>query len=126
MALYQSEICRDKSYIRFDRYYTLYHLWVNISTNGNLKIGITDYAQRFLKEKACLIELNREIGSEVEAETVFGAIYGGPYANQYSGYECVVLDLFSPISGQIIAVNQAILDKPHIVNDDCYVQGWAS
>jgi len=113
--------------VDFDRYYTKDHLWVKVTPEGNLRIGVTDYAQKFLKKKAALIEFmkNHTIGDEVEEGEVFCVLYGGLYADPETlQYECMAFDMFAPVKGAMIAVNEAIMDNPQLVNADCYDKGW--
>ncbi len=128
VALQQTVECRGKQVcIDFDRSYTTKHLWSKATPEGNLKIGVTDYAQKFLKKKVALIEFmkNYTIDDEIEKDEIFCVIYGRIYADpKTSRYECMAFDMFAPVKGTIIEVNQAIMDKPQLVNDDCYDKGW--
>jgi glycine cleavage system H protein len=75
-------------------------------------IGITDYAQSELGE-IVYVDITTE-GETVAKEEVFGTI------------EAVktVSDLFMPISGEVLEVNAALEDKPELVNEDAYGNGW--
>lgn len=91
--------------------YTKDHEWIRV--DGDLAtVGITDYAQGELGD-VVYVELPEE-GTEVSMNETFGSI------------EAVkaVADIFSPVSGEIVEVNEAILDAPEKVNQDAYGSGW--
>ncbi len=94
-----------------DLLYTEEHEWVSIE-NGLATVGITDYAQKELGD-IVYVELP-EAGSEVEATETFGTI------------EAVktVSDLFSPASGTVVEINEALEDHSELVNTDPYGDGW--
>jgi len=113
--------------IKNDRYYTRKHMWAKKSSEGNFKVGVTDYAQKFLREKVALIEItkNPTVGNEVEAGEVFGVMYGRLYANlDLMRCEYVSFNLTSPIDGRIVKVNSAVMDNPQLINSDPYEKGW--
>ena len=86
--------------------------WVRREEGGRVVIGVTDYAQQQLGD-VVFIELP-EVGSRLERETAFGVIESVK----------AVSDLFAPVSGEVVEVNQALVDAPETVNDDCYGEGW--
>lgn len=91
--------------------YTKDHEWVLI--NGDVAtIGITEFAQSELGD-IVFVEIET-IGETMEKEAVFGSI------------EAVktVSDLFMPISGEIISLNEALENNPELVNTDPYGEGW--
>ena len=92
-------------------YYTEDHEWADYK-NDEVTIGITDYAQSQLGD-VIFVELP-EVGDEISAGDSFGEI------------EAVktVSELYSPISGKIVAVNEALENSPEIVNSDPYGNGW--
>ena len=94
-----------------DLQYTKDHEWVKIE-NGIATIGITDYAQGELGD-IVFGELP-EVGKSFNAGDAFGTI------------EAVktVTDLFSPISGKIVAINEGLDNDPGKVNSDPYGDGW--
>lgn len=95
-----------------DLKYTREHEWVRDNGDGTVTIGITDFAQGELGD-IVFVELEPE-GSEFDQEEVFGTV------------EAVktVSELFAPISGEIVAVNELLEDDPEIVNNDPYGDGW--
>ena len=113
--------------IKKDRYYTRKHMWAKKISDRNFKIGITDYAQKFLKEKVALVEIskNATVGSRVEAGEIFGTVYGRLYANlDLMRCECVAFDLTAPLSGEIVEINSKVMDDPQIINISPYEKGW--
>lgn len=92
--------------------YTKSHEWVRLESDGSITVGITDHAQSLLGDMV-FVELP-EVGT-----------------NYASGEECAVVesvkaasDVYSPVSGEIIAVNDALPDAPETVNQDAYDSGW--
>lgn len=91
--------------------YTKDHEWVALE--GNIAtVGITDFAQGELGD-IVYVEVET-LDETLEAEAVFGTV------------EAVktVSDLFMPVSGTIVEVNEALLDAPEAVNEDPYGAGW--
>jgi len=91
--------------------YTKEHEWVLVE-DDLATVGITDYAQSELGD-VVFVELP-EIGDEVEAAESFGTI------------EAVktVSELFSPLTGTVVEVNELLADSPDLVNMDPYGEGW--
>ena len=117
----------EKIYVEHNRRYTKQHLWIKADSE-ELRIGITDYAQKALKKKAALVEFKKKTGDAVEEEEIFCVVYGEVYSDlayhKTLQYECMAFDVISPVKGRIVEVNQAVMDKPQLVNDDCYGRGW--
>ena len=91
--------------------YTRDHEWIRVE--GNVAyVGITDYAQSELGD-IVYVDVQTE-GETVEIEEVFGSI------------EAVktVSDLFMPVSGEVLEVNGALEEKPELINEDAYGEGW--
>ncbi|WP_075967051.1 glycine cleavage system protein GcvH [Parabacteroides massiliensis] len=94
-----------------DLKYTKDHEWIRV--DGNVAyVGITDYAQSELGE-IVFVDITTE-GEVVGKEEVFGTI------------EAVktVSDLFMPVGGEVIEMNAELEDKPELVNEDVYGNGW--
>ena len=91
--------------------YTKEHEWVSVE-NGVVTVGITDYAQSELGD-IVFVELP-EVGDEVEELESFGTI------------EAVktVSEMFSPATGTVDEINEALEDKPELINQDPYGEGW--
>jgi glycine cleavage system H protein len=94
-----------------DLKYTKDHEWVRIEGDTAV-VGVTDFAQSELGD-IVFVEIETE-GEELEAEEVFGSV------------EAVktVSDLFMPVSGEVIEVNQDLEASPEVVNEDPYGKGW--
>ena len=92
--------------------YTKDHEWLKMIDDKTAIIGITDFAQRELGD-IVFIDINT-VGKTLNAEEVFGTV------------EAVktVSDLFLPVQGKIVEVNNALSNKPELVNSDPYGQGW--
>ena len=91
--------------------YTKDHEWIRVE-GANAFIGITDFAQGELGD---IVYLEIEtVGETLAKEEVFGTI------------EAVktVSDLFMPVSGEILEMNEALNDAAELVNTDPYSQGW--
>ncbi len=91
--------------------YTKDHEWLKIE-GDQVTIGITDFAQSELGD-IVYVEVET-LDETLKAEAVFGTV------------EAVktVSDLFMPVSGEIIAINEDLEDTPETVNEDPYGKGW--
>ncbi len=85
--------------------------WIRVE-NGEVVIGITDYAQDSLSDIVYL-ELPDE-GDSFESGETFGVVESVKAAS----------DLFIPLSGTVTAVNEALVDTPELINDDPYGDAW--
>ena len=97
-----------------DRQYTKEHEWLKIQDpESNLAIvGITHYAQEQLGD-VVFIDMP-EIGSNLVHMEKMGEIESVK----------AVSDLFSPVSGEVIKTNSELLDRPELINEDPYNEGW--
>jgi glycine cleavage system H protein len=100
-----SEIPSDLKYART-------HEWARLEEDDTVTVGITDHAQELLGDLV-FVELP-EVGQEVDVEE-----------------QCVVVesvkaasDVYSPVTGEIIAVNNSLADTPELVNSSPYEDGW--
>lgn len=95
-----------------DLKYTKDHEWLKLTDNDTAIIGITDFAQSELGD-IVYIDINA-VEKDLNAEAVFGTI------------EAVktVSDLFMPVAGKIIEVNDLLNNNPDLVNKDPYGEGW--
>ncbi len=91
--------------------YTNDHEWIKLE-DGIATVGISEFAQGELGD-VVYVELP-EPGDTFEKGAAFGSI------------EAVkaVADLFCPISGEIVEINEALEDEPQVINDDPYGRGW--
>ena len=92
--------------------YTKSHEWLRTEEDGSITVGITDHAQGLLGDMV-FIELP-------EVSAVFT-----------TGDECAVIesvkaasDIYCPVAGEIIAINEELADAPEVVNQDAYGDGW--
>lgn len=95
-----------------DLRYTTEHEWLRKEDDGTVTIGITDHAQSALGDLV-YVELP-EIGMEV--------VTGGEMAVVESVK--AASDVYAPISGEVLAVNDALADDPEKINGDPYGDGW--
>lgn len=93
--------------------YTSEHEWVTaLTAEGTVRIGITDHAQDALGD-VVYVDLP-SVGDSLDAEETFGEIESTKS----------VSDLFAPISGEVVATNDALEDDPALINSDPYGEGW--
>ncbi len=91
--------------------YSKEHEWIKVESN-TVTIGITDYAQDSLGD-VVYVELPQEGTAMVKGET-FGVIESVK----------AVSDLYSPVSGAIVEVNDSIIDNPEVINEEPYGDAW--
>jgi glycine cleavage system H protein len=94
-----------------DRKYTKEHEWVRIDA-GVGAVGITDFAQKQLGD-VVFLELP-DPGKKLKAHERFGTVESVK----------AVSELFSPVGGEVVESNKALVDKPETVNADPYGAGW--
>jgi len=92
--------------------YTQEHEWICPEPGDKGKIGLTDYAQTQLGD-IVFLDLPAP-GTQVEQFKKIGEIESVK----------AVSDLFSPVSGQVLEINQTAIDEPKLVNEDPYGAGW--
>lgn len=95
-----------------DLKYTKEHEWIRLNDDDTATIGVTDFAQSELGD-IVFVELEFE-GFEFEKDEVFGTV------------EAVktVSELFAPVDGEIVEINEELEIEPELVNDDPYGDGW--
>ena len=92
--------------------YTKDHEWLDPQSEDSCKVGITDHAQDSLGD-VTFVELP-EIGSKFSCGDVFGVVESVKAAS----------DLFMPVSGEVLEINEALTDSPELVNHSPYGDGW--
>lgn len=92
--------------------YTSKHTWAQITPEGNIRVGVSDYAQKHLKGIARI--LTEPVGTEIKQMEPFGVAETWMF----------MFDLYAPVSGKIINVNEKLKNEPNLVNDDPYNEGW--
>lgn len=95
-----------------DLKYTSTHEWIAREAEDVLVIGITDHAQKLLGD-VVFIELPA-LGTHITAGKEFGVVESVKAAS----------DLYAPVTGEIIAINQALQSNPGLINQDAYQAGW--
>ena len=98
--------------VKDDRKYTKDHEWAK-TEGGEVLVGITAFAVDALGD-ITLVSLDVKPGDRVEANKAFGTIESVK----------TLSDLFAPISGKVTRINGALEEKPELVNDDCWGEGW--
>ena len=88
------------------------HEWARIEDSGQVTIGISDHAQALLGDLV-YVELPT-VGDDVTAGTAVAVVESVKAAS----------DVYSPVSGKVVAVNTALADKPETINEDAYGEGW--
>ena len=91
--------------------YSEEHEWVQVEGN-NVRIGITDFAQSELGD-IVFVELPEE-GDEIKADEPFGSVESVK----------TVSELYAPISGKVVSVNEDLDDSPEFVNESPYEKAW--
>ncbi|MFT6430827.1 MAG: glycine cleavage system H protein [Halopseudomonas sp.] len=92
--------------------YAASHEWTRLEADGTITVGITDHAQDLLGD-VVFVELP-EVGRQVNA-----------------GQECAVVesvkaasDIYAPVSGEVIAINETLTESPELVNSEPYAGAW--
>ena len=88
------------------------HEWLRKEEDGTITVGITDFAQAALGD-VVFIELP-EVGDEVEADQDIAVVESVKAAS----------DVYAPIAGKIVAINEELLDAPEKANEDPYGDAW--
>ena len=88
------------------------HEWARVEDNGTVTIGISDHAQSQLGDLV-YVELPTK-GDRVEAGNACAVVESVKAAS----------DVYSPVSGTIVSVNDALADKPETINEDAFGEGW--
>lgn len=95
-----------------DLKYTESHEWIQASDDGVITIGITDHAQAALGDLV-FVELP-EVGAELDAQDPCAVVESVKAAS----------DIYAPIAGSVVEVNEMLVDEPEKINDDPYADGW--
>lgn len=92
--------------------YTDNHEWIYINEHGEGVVGITDFAQEALGELMSVTF--PELGADVSMEDDVMSLESVKSAS----------DIYAPVSGEIIAINEDLEDEPELINDEPYDAGW--
>ena len=100
-----------KMSIPADLYYSKEHIWVKKEGN-QVKIGVTEFGQDELGD-IVFVELP-EVGEEVEIDEPFGSVESVK----------TVSELYAPVSGKIVALNEQLEENPEFINESPYEKAW--
>ncbi len=92
--------------------YSKEHEWVEVLGDNKVRVGITDYAQNSLGD-IVFVEIPSE-GDEVTANDTMGSVESVK----------AVSDVYCPLTGKIVEINESLEDAPELVNEDPYGKGW--
>ncbi len=93
--------------------YTTEHEWVRpLGDGGTVRVGITDYAQDALGD-VVYVDLP-EVGAAVDADAPVGEVESTKS----------VSEIYAPLTGTVVTVNEALADNPQLINEDPYGEGW--
>lgn len=95
-----------------DLKYTQSHEWVSREANGNVRIGITDHAQEALGDLV-FVELPA-VGDETDQGDSVAVVESVKAAS----------DIYAPVTGEVVAINEDLEDDPGLINNDPYGDGW--
>jgi glycine cleavage system H protein len=99
--------------IRENLYYWVEkHAWAQLEADGTVKIGITDVAQNLAK--GIVNATPKEVGRTVQKGKSAGTLESGKWVGPVT----------SPVTGEIVAVNETMKGKPSLINSDPYGEGW--
>ena len=88
------------------------HEWVRIEGDGKVTVGISDHAQGLLGDLV-YVELPA-VGDDVQAGNACAVVESVKAAS----------DVYAPVSGKVVAVNESLADKPETINEDAFGDGW--
>ena len=93
-------------------YYTREHEWAKVLEDGTVLMGITDYAQKKLHE-IVNVELP-EVGARVGQMEAFASVDSVKATSE----------IYAPVSGEVVEANEELIDRPELLNQDPYGEGW--
>lgn len=100
------------SHIPAELRYAPSHEWVRKEADGTLTIGISDHAQALLGDLV-FVE-TPEVGAQLDAGGACAVVESVKAAS----------DVYAPVAGEVVAVNEQLADSPELVNGDAYGDGW--
>ena len=92
--------------------YIASHEWLRLEDDGTITVGITDHAQDLLGD-VVFVELP-DVGDTIAVDDEISVVESVKAAS----------DVYAPISGEVVAINEALEDDPEIINSDPYGEGW--
>ena len=88
------------------------HEWARVEQDGRVTVGISDHAQALLGDLV-YVELP-DVGDRIEAGNACAVVESVKAAS----------DVYAPVTGTVVAVNEALSDKPETINEDAFGEGW--
>ena len=96
-----------------DRYYWVEkHAWVQLEADGTVRLGITDVAQHMAK--GIINATPKNVGRKVKKGKSAGTLESGKWVGPVT----------SPLTGEIVEINEAVTANPALINEDPYGKGW--
>ncbi|ALF60416.1 glycine cleavage system protein GcvH [Psychrobacter urativorans] len=92
--------------------YVASHEWLRLEDDGTITVGITEHAQDLLGD-VVYVELP-EVGANITVDEEIAVVESVKAAS----------DVYAPISGDVIAINENLEDNPEVINSDPYGEGW--
>lgn len=92
--------------------YTQSHEWVRVEDDGTLTVGISDHAQDALGDLV-FVEVP-DVGADLAAGDACAVVESVKAAS----------DVYAPVAGEVVAVNEELADAPEAINEDPYAKGW--
>jgi len=92
--------------------YTPKHTWAQITPEGNIRVGLSDYAAKHLKGIAHV--MTEPIGKNVNKMEPIGVVETWMF----------MFDIYAPVSGKIVKINEDLKNEPKLINEDPYGKGW--
>ena len=92
--------------------YVASHEWLRLEDDGTITVGITEHAQDLLGD-VVYVELP-EVGANITVDEEIAVVESVKAAS----------DVYAPISGEVVAINETLEDDPEIINSDPYGEGW--
>ncbi|MDO4997647.1 MAG: glycine cleavage system protein GcvH [Neisseria sp.] len=92
--------------------YVASHEWLRAEADGTVTVGITEHAQELLGD-IVFVELP-EVGANLDADEQAGVVESVKAAS----------DVYAPIAGEVVEINQALVDSPDLANSEPYGAGW--
>jgi len=92
--------------------YTESHEWISVEVDGSVRVGISDHAQEALGDLV-FVELPA-VGESINRGDACAVVESVKAAS----------DIYSPVSGEVIAVNEDLEDEPGVINSDPFGDGW--
>ncbi|WP_296404605.1 glycine cleavage system protein GcvH [Psychrobacter sp.] len=92
--------------------YVASHEWLRMEDDGTITVGITDHAQEALGD-IVYVELP-DVGDTVAVDDEVAVVESVKAAS----------DVYAPITGEVVAINEALEDDPEVINSDPYGEGW--